>query len=94
MQTQILETNCKKCGKPTEWDYSLGLLPLCVECWDKTTDSFNPMAAAQRAYREQHPEKVAAAKRAWYEQNKEKVAAAQRAYREQHPEKVAAAKRA
>jgi len=45
---------CSQCGKETEWDEALGPQPLCIDCWDKTTDNWNPRAAYQRRYRQEH----------------------------------------
>jgi hypothetical protein len=58
-QIKILEKvyKCSLCGRQTEWDFSLGLEPLCVSCWDARAGVDN---------------KVAAIWRAWYEKNKEK----------------------
>jgi len=54
---------CASCGQPTEWDQDLGTEPLCLNCWDKQTDSWNPIAALQRRYYQEHKAEIAARKR-------------------------------
>ena len=50
-----------RCGRLTEWDFELGDEPLCVKCWDRSSEKVidNKVAAGQRAYREANKEKVA-----------------------------------
>lgn len=44
-ECELVETTCRRCGRETEWDPSLGDTPLCQECWD------NHDTAERRAYR-------------------------------------------
>ena len=83
---------CTRCGADTEWDFNLGIDPLCANCWDNASEKYlkEIFAAGHRAYREANKDKVAAGQRAYREANKDKVAAWQRAYREANKDKVAA----
>jgi hypothetical protein len=94
MQQLVMEGYfCSICGQKTEWDYTLGPNPLCVNCWDKQTESWNPAAAYKRAYRQEHKDEVAAYQRAYYQEHKDEVAAHKRAYYQEHKDEVAAHKR-
>ena len=80
----LVATICTKCGEPTDWDESLGDIPLCVGCWDIETDHWNPYAEKMRAYRQEHKEELAEKKRAYRQEHKEELAEKMRAYYQEH----------
>jgi len=86
--TVITITHCSICGKETEWDENLGPKALCVDCWDKSCDTYNPLAANQRRYYQEHKEELAANKRRYRQEHKGEVAAYQRRYRQEHKGEV------
>src|SRR3990167_3410781 len=81
---------CSQCGHPTEWDELLGVSPLCPDCWDRAANKYNPSAAWQRKYRQEHKEEYTAWQRKYYQERKEEHAARQRKYRQEHKEESAA----
>ena len=72
---------CSMCGRDTPWDDSLDCPPLCVGCWDRAVEKYNPLAARQKAYYESHREEVAARQKAYRESHREEVAAWKKKYR-------------
>ena len=52
-------TTCSICGKETEWEESLGDMPLCIDCWDRQVDKYNPYAEKQRQYYQEHKKELA-----------------------------------
>jgi hypothetical protein len=75
---------CSQCGDLTEWDFKLGIEPLCSNCWDKKCDTSSQIASIRRKNRLHKKNR----NRVYYHNNKEKVKARQRIYRSEHFEEL------
>jgi hypothetical protein len=85
--------NCSICGKETEWDFSIGENPICVDCWDSRAGADNEIAAKQRHYREEHKDEIAAKQRHYREEHKDEIAAKKRQFYKEHKDEIAAKQR-
>ena len=68
---QRFNTNCRRCGNKTVWDYGIGNYPLCRRCWD-SSNSDNPPPLKK------FKKRVAAKDRRYYRQRKKAINARRR----------------
>ena len=73
---------CILCGRYTEWDESLGKEPLCLGCWDKGVDNWNPNSEQRRSYYQAHRAEISEQRRSYYQAHRAEISEQQRLRKE------------
>lgn len=86
---------CGVCGVATDWDFSLGSVPLCVVCYDKAVDCDGAVSLAERRlrYRETHREELKLSGGRYRREHMAEVLESQRNFRLAHRVDIAEAQR-
>lgn len=83
MNVSLLE-KCAVCGTDTEWDFDLGIEPLCVDCFDRQVN--RDCRANYENWLRKNKERFNADRRERYRQNKDEINQYKQNWRKNHPE--------